>query len=328
LVKVSEDVCAWVGKLGNLEEHVEDEHGDILCRDYVFGCNSLTNNALILLLNQEIFLYYKYISHSGVMFVIVQQVGVTNRKYGYTVEILASNEKDDDIYRNFTAYKITDPFDPIFDNHRCMVIRVDSLDPYVQDGEILMCVGINEFGPSVQTDIEKCEPDGYNFDAKKAERVPNLDINTMCPLKKIPEKSCPWIGPFGCLEKHVNNTHWDDLRTCFAFFCNSLENKAFLISLQKEIFLYYKYYSDTGNMYAVVQQVGLTNKKFKFTIQIVSFEKGAGTIEFTSAVGSISEPFQTVFNAKRCLVVSIEKLEPYILADGLNMFVAITKFSS
>jgi hypothetical protein len=313
LAKVSDDICAWVGTLGTLEEHVEEEHADVLSRGCVFGCDSLTNNVLLLLDNNEIFLYYKYISQSGVMFVIVQQVGVTNRKYGYIVELVAINDEDD-ILETFTAYKITEPFEPIFDNRRCMVIRIDSLGPYIEDGDLAMSVGIHELNPSVK-ETDGCEPEEEEQD------------NTMCPLKKIPEKSCPWVGPFRCLGKHVENTHEDVLKRRFCFNCYSLQDEAFLILLKGEIFLYYKYFSEADIMYVVVQQVGLTNKKYKYSIQISSIDRTVDSITFTSVMGRISEPFEDVFSAQGCLVVSSERLVPYVLYDEISMFVAISGLS-
>jgi hypothetical protein len=325
LVKVCEDICAWVGELRNLEDHVEDEHGDILCTDYVFSCNTLTNNALLLLLNKEIFLYYKYISHKGVMFVIVQQVGVTNRTYGYTVEFLENNEQGD-ICRSFTAYKITEPFQPIFDNGRCMAINMDSLGPYVRQGELSMSVGINEFRPSVTMDTDGCEPD-YDYDAEKEEYVADLDVNTKCPLNKIPEESCPWTGTFSCLKKHIDNSHEDILKDCFSFTCNSLKDTTFLIPLNGEIFLYYKYFSHVGIMYAVVQQVGLSNKKYKYEIHITPKDGRTRPIQFTSIIDGVSVPFHEVFADRRCLVVSSERLQPLISQDEIEMFVLVLHLS-
>jgi hypothetical protein len=325
LAKVYGNVCAWVGELGNLEDHVKNEHEDVVRAGYVFGCNSLTNNVLLLLLNKEIFLYYKFISRDGVMFVIVQQVGVTNQKYGYTVELLGSCE-DDDIYRNFTAYKITEPFGPIFDNHKCMVIPMDSLGPYVRHGELAMTVGINEFRPSIEMDIDGSELDEDDFDAEQ-EYAAELCVHTMCPLKKIPEKSCAWIGPFRCLIKHVTKAHENILKSCFTFSCSSLKDIFFLLLLNKEIFLYYKYFSHMGIMYTVVQQVGLTEKKYSFAIRIDSPDKRIDPIRYSSIIHRISEPFQAVFSAHRCLVVSSDILEPYMSKDGLAMFVSITPLS-
>jgi hypothetical protein len=171
-------------------------------------------------------------------------------------------------------------------------------------------------------DTDGCEPDEDDFDGEEDEHV-----NTMCPLKKIPEKSCPWVGPFRCLHKHVDNSHEDVLMKCFSFNCQSLQDKAFLILLKGEIFLYYKYFSQTDIMYAVVQQVGLTKKKYKYSIEISSLDRTVGSITFTSVIDTISVPFGDVFNAQGCLVVSSESLVPYILYDEISMFVAISELS-
>ncbi|XP_023709600.1 uncharacterized protein LOC111865645 [Cryptotermes secundus] len=300
LLKISDHFCSSVARIGNLEKHVEEEHGDLLRRSCDFECASLTNKALLVLDYNEMFLYYKHISQSGVMFIIVQQVGLTNGKYGYTVKLNARNEEDD-IRRQFNAYKITEPFGPIFDNRRCMVIPIDNLGPYIESGYLALSVVIYQLS-SCEQDTDESESDEDDIEGEANEHV-----NTICPLKKIPEKSCPWVGPIRCLYKHADKFHEDVLKKCFSFPCNSLQDKAFLILLQGEIFLYYKHFSQAGIMYAVIQQVGLTKNKYKYSIEIPSLDRTAGSITFTSLVGRISEPFQDIFNAQGCLVVSSER---------------------
>ncbi|PNF16921.1 hypothetical protein B7P43_G04203, partial [Cryptotermes secundus] len=324
LLKVSDHFCSWLGKLSNLEEHVEGEHGDVLSRGCTFGCQSLTNKALLVLAYNEMFLYYKQPSQSGGMFVIVQQVGLTNRKYGYAVK-LSTRTEEFDITCEFNAYKITEPFGPIFDNRRCMVLHAD-LGPQIESGNLAMSVAIREHSSS-EEETDEWDSDESASDEEYFDEEEDKHVNTTCPLEKIPEKSCPWVGPFHCLYKHVDNIHEDVLKKCFSFPCNSLQDKAFLILFQGEIFLYYKHFSQAGIMYAVVQQVGLTKKKYKYSIEISSLDRKVRSITFTSVTDWISEPFKDVFNAQGCLVVSSERLVPYVLYDKISMFVSISGLS-
>jgi hypothetical protein len=151
LFKVSPKWCAWVGTVGNLENHVTDSHADILKRGSNFDCQSVTNNALLILYNSEVFLYYKCIKDDGMWYALVQHIGITNKKYKYTIKILSVDNIINCIMFRFRTSKISETFKRIFVAGRCMAIEQTVLKPFIRNDRIRMTVTIEEFVSNTQT---------------------------------------------------------------------------------------------------------------------------------------------------------------------------------
>jgi hypothetical protein len=143
LFKIPYISCGWIGKPGNLEKHLTQAHSSIVKRSPTFTCSSLSNNVLVILSNNEIFLYYKYISYTDIWYAVVQKVGITNKKFRYKIDFLSENFNDNLTFRHEVS-KTTEPFEIIFDARNCMAIRRYHLEPFIRNGEICMIVAITE----------------------------------------------------------------------------------------------------------------------------------------------------------------------------------------
>ena len=167
--------------------------------------------------------------------------------------------------------------------------------------------------------------DDDEFETERGERrrtAVNMNSVILCPTNKLSDAPCVWYGALRNLKNHVNNNHADILRKGNVFSCNTLDNTVRLILYRREIFLYYKYVSHTGIVYAVVQQVGVTKKKFKYTITL-SADDSVDTIRFSFAVTDVSVPYEIIFDAGRCMAMTDDRLEPFVRNRQLEMVVRL-----
>jgi hypothetical protein len=156
----------------------------------------------------------------------------------------------------------------------------------------------------------------------KEEEV-NLNIRVTCPLFKISPTTCPWSGTLGNLETHVRDSHKDMVTKGPNFVCKSVKDKVLLVLFNAEIFLYYKCFTENGMCYAAVQQVGTTNKKYKYTVKLLSVENTIGRIVIRFLMDSIGTKFKRVFEAGRCMAIEHSVLKPFIKNDQMSMIVTI-----
>jgi hypothetical protein len=167
--------------------------------------------------------------------------------------------------------------------------------------------------------------DDDEFETERGERrkeAVNLNSVILCPTLKLSEAPCDWYGALRNLKNHVLSSHTNILRRGNVFDCNTLENAVCLILYRGEIFLYYKYVSHTGIMYAVVQQVGVTNKKFKYSISLYG-DDSVDNISFSFAVTDVSVPYEIIFDAGRCMAMTEDRLEPFVKNRQLEMVVRV-----
>jgi hypothetical protein len=149
---------------------------------------------------------------------------------------------------------------------------------------------------------------------------PNFEIP--CPTAKIPEAPCYWYGTPRNLKNHVLSSHTNILYRGNVFNCNTLDNAVYLMLYRGEVFLYYKYVTDNGNMYAVVQQAGVTNKKFKYSITLYG-DDSEDDISFSFAVTDVSVPYEMIFDACRCMAMSEDLWEPFVRNRHIKMVVRL-----
>jgi hypothetical protein len=141
--KLSDAPCVWYGALRNLKNHVTSSHTNILRRGNVFDCNALDSTVRLILYRREIFLYYKYVSHTGIVYAVVQQVGVTDKKFKYSISLFADDSVDS-ISFSFAVTDVSVPYEIIFDAGRCMAMTEDSLEPFVRNRQLEMVVRLRE----------------------------------------------------------------------------------------------------------------------------------------------------------------------------------------
>jgi hypothetical protein len=177
-----------------------------------------------------------------------------------------------------------------------------------------------------EEDGQSCSSiDEDEFEKETGERqreAVNLHSEILCPMYKISDAECDWYGTLGDLKKHVTGSHTNILLQGNVFDCRTLDSTVFIILYRGEIFLYYKYVSDTGIVYAVVQQVGVTNKKFKYSISL-SADDSADSICFSFAVTDVNVPYEIIFDAGRCMAMTEDRLEPFVRNLELDMVVRL-----
>ncbi|PNF18194.1 hypothetical protein B7P43_G18103 [Cryptotermes secundus] len=327
--KIPQQMCFWVGMAAKLEEHVVNTHADVSWRGPVVGYNSLNADALLILFNKEIFLYHRYISKSGIMYVTVQKVGMTNQKYTYTMEATATDKETDMVTFNFRIKMITEPFKDVFHSRKCVVISADQLKLLIKNKELNMLLRISVHEGRVSDVTEADSSIGHDSTISPKKEPRDSDIETefdrnflsTCPLLKIAGRRCAWVGTVGKLEQHVIQTHAEIVRRHPFFSCSAAEDNVLLILLHKEVFLYCRHISDTG-MYAIVQKVGITNREYTCRVVLVSVDNW-NILTFGFPVSQISKPFQELLDAGKCLAINKEHLEQFTLNDKIGMFVAI-----
>jgi hypothetical protein len=145
LFRISPTSCDWCGTLGSLENHVRETHDDIIRKDSNVVCNSLRDNALIILHDEEMFLYYKCIKENGMFYATVLQVGLTSKDYKYIIKLLSVENTIGRITFRFGMHKIKDEtFENVFNSGRCMAIEKTILTPYIRHDKINMIVRIEK----------------------------------------------------------------------------------------------------------------------------------------------------------------------------------------
>jgi hypothetical protein len=141
--KFSGTLCDWYGTLRNLKNHVICSHKGILRRDNVFHCRTLQKAMAVILYHGEIFLYYKHVSYTGIIYAVVQQVGTTNKKFKYTI-VLSAEDSVDNMNLSFAVTNIVVPLEIIFDAGTCMAMTEDRLEPFVKHRQLEMVVRLKE----------------------------------------------------------------------------------------------------------------------------------------------------------------------------------------
>jgi hypothetical protein len=83
-------------------------------------------------------------------------------------------------------------------------------------------------------------------------------------------------------------------------------------------------------MYVVVQQVGVTDKKYLYTVEIKKPGEigGEAAITIHAIMGNTTESFDAIFKDKRCMSIHEDRLIPFKIFNTLFMQVAITEFRS
>jgi hypothetical protein len=172
-------------------------------------------------------------------------------------------------------------------------------------------------------DDDDCGDIEMTADEENEEGKLHSCVLVRCPLFKSFPAKCVWFDSLGKLENHVRDSHADILTNGPNFVCKSLKDNVLLILFDAEIFLYHKYFNRNGMCYAAVQQVGITNKKYKYTIKLLSVENTMGRIVISFLMDNVSTRFRRIFEDGRCMALEKNVLKPFIKNDKINMIVNI-----
>jgi len=167
-----------------------------------------------------------------------------------------------------------------------------------------------EFEMDMEEQEEECE-EGQRF--------------VTCPLSKIEFKHCDWCNTLSTVADHVRECHADVLRRGPTFQCKAVENTALLMLYKDEVFLYYKRFGYTGHMFAFVQQVGLTKRKYKCRARIHSRGQ-CSDIDKEFVINSITETFEAAVHSGRCVSIDAENMEHFVSNYEIDMVVTLKEF--
>lgn len=167
-----------------------------------------------------------------------------------------------------------------------------------------------EFEMDVEEKEEECEED---------------EAFVTCPLSKFEFKHCDWCKTLTTVADHVRDFHADILRKGPTFRCKAVENTALLILYKDEVFLYHKRFGCTGHMFTFVQQVGLTNRKYKCRLRIHSRGQSSD-IDKEFVINRITETFEAAVNSGRCISFDAENMEHYVSNYEIEMVVTLKEF--
>jgi hypothetical protein len=146
-----------------------------------------------------------------------------------------------------------------------------------------------------------------------------------CPLSKIEFKHCDWCNTLRTVTDHVRECHADILRRGHTFQCKAVENTALLILYKDEVFLYYKRFGYTGHMFAFVQQVGLTKRRYKCRVRIHSRGQSSD-IDKEFVINRITETFEAAVHSGRCISVDVQNMQHFVSNYEIDMVVNIKEF--
>jgi hypothetical protein len=144
-----------------------------------------------------------------------------------------------------------------------------------------------------------------------------------CPLSKVHFKHCDWRGPPRTLKHHVLERHTDVSKRVNSFECRGVANRVLLIFYQADMFLYFKYITNTGHMYIFVQQVGLTHGWYICKVRIASQDKSTEDIDTRFRVNSITETFEKSAETGKCVEIDVRQMKYFVRHHKIDMVVTI-----
>lgn len=160
---------------------------------------------------------------------------------------------------------------------------------------------------------------------EQEEECEEVGPSVTCPLSKIEIKHCDWCNTLSNVADHVRECHADVLRNGPIFQCKAAENTALLILYKDDVFLYYKRFGYTGHMFAFVQQVGLTKRKYKCRVRIHSHGQ-CSDIDKEFAINSITETLEAASHSGRCISVDAENVKHFVSNYEMDMVVTLKEF--
>lgn len=148
--------CEWKGKYKELVTHLESVHEDRVCSDTKFLSPETNSTSLILLLYDEIFLYYKC-CRDGKCYCVVLLFGTSAEacNYKYKTKLHAHN-KIEKMSQVHLVRSIAEEFDAIFRSGHCVRLDEEVVENYVEDGVLQLQVEIN-FARIVETEGVACK---------------------------------------------------------------------------------------------------------------------------------------------------------------------------
>ncbi|KDR11334.1 uncharacterized protein LOC110837184 isoform X2 [Zootermopsis nevadensis] len=176
--------------------------------------------------------------------------------------------------------------------------------------------------------FEECEEETIVAEEEEEEgewEEVDLFSEIACPFLKIEHDRCFWGGRILRLKNHMVLTHFNVLRLYSTFTCAATDTTASLLVVDSEVFLYYKFITEYGHWYVVVQQVGTTNKKFRYRIKLHSEDETIPDRIYIFRVTRITVDFEVLFDAEKCFVSSDAEMEPFVTDLGADMRVTIKR---
>ncbi|PNF16913.1 E3 ubiquitin-protein ligase SIAH1B [Cryptotermes secundus] len=134
--------CDWSGEFKEFITHFETRHEDRICTEARFLSPETNDSVFILLVHNEIFLFYKCF-RDGKCCCVVQLFGTSAQasNFKYKVKLRAEN-KIEKLSQVILVRGITEEFDAVFRSGHCVRLDVDLVWHYLVDGTMQLQVEV------------------------------------------------------------------------------------------------------------------------------------------------------------------------------------------
>lgn len=134
LGRIPEIDCDWNGKFAELVTHLESQHEDRICSDAKFLSPETSSCASVVLVHNEIFIFYKCFGDSKCC-CVVQIFGTRAQASGFKYKVkLSAENKIEKLSQVNLVRGITEGFDTTFRAGHCVRLDADVVSRYVVDG--------------------------------------------------------------------------------------------------------------------------------------------------------------------------------------------------
>lgn len=149
-----------------------------------------------------------------------------------------------------------------------------------------------------------------------------LHRGVVCPLNKIPDHSCSWLGVLKDLESHLKNVHGNIISDRNYITSNVFQSDAKIILHKNEIFIFCRYLK--GNeWFAIIQRAGCTEHKFKGVFRIWTSQNKLEFISMTFTVTNINENIDDVFEEGRSMILDDIVVKNFVTGGDLSMMTIV-----
>jgi E3 ubiquitin-protein ligase SIAH1 len=155
LDRVPEINCGWSGEFRELVTHLESQHEDRICSDAKFHSPEINGSVSIVLVHNEIFIFYKCFRDSK-YYCVVQLFGtsVQASDFKYKVKLRAEN-KIEKLSQVNLVRSITEELDATFRAGHCVRLDDEVVSHYIVDGVMQLqvevcCTKVKELDDPVQ----------------------------------------------------------------------------------------------------------------------------------------------------------------------------------
>ena len=156
LNRVPEIECDWRGSFTEFIKHIESQHEDYVCREVSFPSPERNTSISILLVHNEIFLYYKCF-RDGKCFCAVYLFGTNAEASGFKYKVkLSAGNKTEKLSQVNLVRSITEDFEATFRDGHCVRLDDEVVRHYVVEEVLQLHVEVSYTKVQELEEPEKC----------------------------------------------------------------------------------------------------------------------------------------------------------------------------